>query len=503
MSPKNDQSMGIPMHGSPAPIDPAECLAALSRASQAMLEARHWYDGVDRLLAEIGRTLGVSRVWIFQLLEIEPMAVIQDYVFEWAPSAHYRQLTQRRFRFFASSLADPEYRRLVEERLAGKRHAFCVSSMAPGPLRENLESQAIRSMATVPIVVHGQWWGTLGIDDCEQAVSWEGPGLDLLTAASQLIAAALYRHQLTSRQRQIELFHKVADCGVWEVSLRNGRVWCSQALKVALGYPDTYPRLALRRLLSRVQPDDRRQLWHWLRICLANGRPQLRLDIRLRTGDGRWVWHELVAELQRDHLGQPNTLAGLILDISRRKHTEQRALAASELDALTGVLNRRGLERHLRDACQSGERLHLLLFDIDHFKQINDTYGHPVGDRLLKLLVRRIQRELRPDDALVRLGGEEFGIIVGGVDEPQAMALAERIRLRVCDRPFVLERQAGEVRLEIRLSISLGVAQQPDEARGHEDLLSLLMTRADQALYAAKRAGRNRTLHYQPDTAPL
>ncbi|QTF91004.1 GAF domain-containing protein, partial [Halomonas sp. BM-2019] len=361
--------MDLPMHGSPAPIDPAECLAALSRASQAMLEAEHWYDGVDRLLAEIGRTLGVSRVWIFQLLELQPTAVVQDYVFEWAPAAHYRQLTQRRFRFFSSSLADPEYRRLVEERQAGRRHAFCIPAMAPGPLRENLESQAIRSMATVPIVVHDQWWGTLGIDDCERAVSWEGPGLDLMTAASQLIAAALYRHQLTSRQRQIELFHRVAGCGVWEVSLRNGRVWCSQALKIALGYPDTYPRLALRRLLCRIQPDDRRELWHWVRTCLASGQPQLRLDIRLRTGDGRWVWHELVAELRRDHRGQPNSLAGLILDISQRKYTEQRALAASELDALTGVLNRRGLDRHLRDAWQTGERLHFLLFDIDHFKQ--------------------------------------------------------------------------------------------------------------------------------------
>ncbi|WP_261391999.1 GAF domain-containing protein [Halomonas sp. DP5N14-9] len=207
------------------------------------MTTEHWADGVDRLLAEIGPVTGASRVWILQVVEITPAKVVQDYVFEWASAEHHQLRSHYRGQLFATPRDEPEYQRLVEERLAGCRHNFCTPLMPEGPIRRHLESQSTLSMATVPIFVNGRWWGTLGVDDCERAVSWEGPGLDLLETAAQLIAAALYRYQLSHRSRQVELFHKVADCGVWEVSLRNGRVWCSQGLKLALGYPETYPRV--------------------------------------------------------------------------------------------------------------------------------------------------------------------------------------------------------------------------------------------------------------------
>lgn len=462
-----------------------------------MMSAEHWADGVDRLLAEIGPATGASRVWIFQLLELQPDAVVQDYVFEWAPSECYRQLNQRRFRFFSSSLEDPVYRRLIEERQAGKRHDFCVPAMPPGPFRANLESQAICSMATVPIFVNGYWWGTLGIDDCERPVSWEGPGLDLLEAAGQLISAALYRYQLNHRSRQIELFHKVADCGVWEVSLRNGRVWCSRALKKVLGYPETYPRVPLRRLLTLLHPDDRTRLWARLRGLRDGAEPaQFRLDVRLRLVDPSWVWHEIIAEIQCNELGHPVAVAGLLLDISRRKRDEELALAASRLDALTGALNRRGMAQHLEAIGPTTTSRHLILLDIDHFKQVNDTHGHLVGDALLQLLVQRIRHELRPADGLVRLGGEEFAILLADMRDDQALTLAERLRRRVAEEPFRVVMPADAPPLRVSMTISLGVARQCDD---RPDALEQVMARADQALYAAKRAGRNCALSCGPD----
>ncbi len=476
----------------PVPLDIAACLAALSRGGKSLMSAEHWADGVDRLLAEIGPATGASRVWVFQLLELQPDAVIQDYVFEWAPSDRYRQLNQRRFRFFSSSLEDPVYRRLVEERQAGKCHDVCVPTMSPGPFRANLESQAIRSMATVPIFVNGFWWGTLGIDDCERAVSWEGPGLDLLEAAGQLIAAALYRYQLTHRSRQIELFHKVADCGVWEVSLRNGRIWCSQGLKQVLGYPETYPRVPLRRLFARLHPEDRATLWSRLRRLRSGAEPaQFRLDVRLRLADSSWIWHEIIAEMQCNELGHPVAVAGLLLDISRRKRDEEQALAASQLDALTGALNRRGMAQHLEAVAPARLPRHLILLDIDYFKQVNDTHGHLVGDALLQLLVQRIRHELRPADGLVRLGGEEFAILLGDIQDDQALALAERLRRQVAETPFRVAMSADAPPLMVAMTISLGVARRCDD---RPDALEQMMAQADRALYAAKRTGRNCTL---------
>ncbi|MGL6251886.1 MAG: GAF domain-containing protein, partial [Billgrantia desiderata] len=160
----------------PIQPDAMRLLAALAKGSRALMRGRFWGDGVDALLGEIGQASGASRVWIFQLLELQDEAVIQDYVFEWAAKPRYRQLTQKRFRFFASVFDDPTYRRMVAERQRGMSQRFITERMAPGPLRENLESQQILSMVTVPIMVDGRWWGTLGIDDCERPLDWEGAG---------------------------------------------------------------------------------------------------------------------------------------------------------------------------------------------------------------------------------------------------------------------------------------------------------------------------------------
>lgn len=475
------------------PLIAEDCLTAFSRGSKALMTMEHWADGVYRLLTELGPVTGASRVWILQLVEIKPDKIIQDYVFEWASSERYRLLNQYRFRFFASSLDEPEYQRLVEERQMGCRHDFCTSMMPEGPIKRHLENQATLSMASVPIFVNGRWWGTLGVDDCERAVSWAGPGLDLLESAAQMIAAALYRYQLNHRSRQVELFHKVTDCGVWEVSLRNGRAWCSQGLKVALGYPETFPRMPVRRLAARLHPEDRAVVWSRLREARNAPEPtQFRLDARVRLADNAWSWYEIIAEMQYNEQGEPVALAGVLVDIGRRKQEEERAQAASERDALTGALNRRGLDRRMMECVATSSR-HLILFDIDHFKQINDTHGHLVGDALLEQLADRLQHELRPEDCLIRLGGEEFAVLASDMRDEQAMALADRLRRRVADTPFCVEVPGEGSAVLASMTISLGVARQ---SRDDAEALGQLMAEADQALYAAKHAGRNTLVAY-------
>jgi len=228
------------------------------------------------------------------------------------------------------------------------------------------------------------------------------------------------------------------------------------------------------------------------------GSAQFRLDARLRLAGHAWVWHEIIAEFQHDEQGRPVAIAGLLLDISRRKQHEEQALAASQLDALTGALNRRGLARHLEGAEQDAMDRHLILLDIDHFKQINDTHGHPVGDALLRLMVKRLRHELRPDDCLVRLGGEEFAVLIGGMQDDQALALAERLRRRVAEAPFHVDVPGGG-QARVAMSISLGIARQSGDA---PDPLGQMMAQADQALYAAKHAGRNRVLTHAAEPLP-
>ncbi|MCG6656596.1 diguanylate cyclase [Halomonas campisalis] len=474
--------------------DASRLLAALASGSRELIDAYFWSKGVDALLGELGRASGVSRVWIFQLIELQPDAVVQDYVFEWAAAPRYRQLMQKRFRFFSMIFDDPVYRRMVEERQRGEAQHFITQSIPPGPLRDNLASQGIHSMVTVPIMVEGRWWGTLGFDDCERALDWQGSGMHALKVAAELIASALYRQRLTSRRRQLELFQQVTDCGIWEIDPHSASTWCSRALLRSLGYPDRYAHLPLRRLLAHIVAEDRRRLWKQLRESLSARLSSWRLDVRLIGADGQRRWHEIVAEAVYDDQQRLRSLAGLVIDISQRKRGEEIAQEAAEYDELTGVMNRRGLSRHLAETLSSGcSPHHLMLVDIDHFKPVNDRYGHPAGDALLRQLASRLGNELRPTDGLARLGGEEFVVVTCGLSRPQVLALAERLRARIADAPFQLGGgQGGQASpLKVPITISVGIAELPtDQELRHGQAMAI--ARADQALYAAKHAGRNR-----------
>lgn len=154
----------------------------------------------------------------------------------------------------------------------------------------------------------------------------------------------------------------------------------------------------------------------------------------------------------------------------------------SSLDSLTGALNRRTCERILRDELERAERydrsLGVALFDVDHFKRINDRYGHPAGDDVLRDIAHRVRSTLRKSDALVRWGGEEFLVLLPETDAGGAMAAAERIRRLVGDDP---------AELGVHTTISVGVASW---RRGEDG--AALIQRADDRLYRAKREGRNR-----------
>ncbi len=153
------------------------------------------------------------------------------------------------------------------------------------------------------------------------------------------------------------------------------------------------------------------------------------------------------------------------------------------VDSLTGLHNRRAFDEHLpREVARSqrlGEPFCLLMIDIDHFKRLNDTYGHPAGDAVLRSVARAIAGCTRPSDLVARYGGEEFAVVLSGIDSGQALAVAERIRRQVA---------LAETGLH-RVTVSVGVAQYQPSAG---DDAELLLSRADQALYAAKHGGRNR-----------
>lgn len=157
----------------------------------------------------------------------------------------------------------------------------------------------------------------------------------------------------------------------------------------------------------------------------------------------------------------------------------------ARLDPLTGVLNRRsffeGAEREFNRACRYGTIFSVLLLDIDHFKRINDTYGHLTGDRALMTLTSAISNTLRNVDFLGRYGGEEFVILLPETEAPEALNVAERIRSLVAEISIPTQKDP------LRMTISVGVAVY----ESNDATVDNILDRADRALYQAKAKGRN------------
>jgi two-component system cell cycle response regulator len=198
-----------------------------------------------------------------------------------------------------------------------------------------------------------------------------------------------------------------------------------------------------------------------------------------------------------DYLMRPvdrqELIARVCTQIRRHRYTERlrtnvrASMAMAITDALTGLYNRRYLETHLSraftQAANRGRVMSVLTLDVDFFKSVNDTYGHDAGDRVLQEMAARLRAVIRNSDLACRTGGEEFVVVLSGTDLQTAERVGERVRKVVAAKPFL-----AAPGCQLSVTVSLGVASLQSVEDAPEDLLR----RADQALYRAKREGRNR-----------
>ena len=190
-------------------------------------------------------------------------------------------------------------------------------------------------------------------------------------------------------------------------------------------------------------------------------------------------------------------LQGVVNDITERKTAEVAARKTAMTDALTGLSNRLGFETKLRELLARGHRrsrqgLALILIDLDFFKQVNDTYGHDAGDRVLIHFSRLLERAVRKSDMIGRLGGDEFVILLDCIDQATVLEKIARQIIASVANPIDI----GQGRTA-RIGSSIGVALLQGEAIDREQLLK----KADEAMYQAKQSGRN-TYHLYIETGP-
>lgn len=237
-------------------------------------------------------------------------------------------------------------------------------------------------------------------------------------------------------------------------------------------------------LQSVCHHDDCDHLNDQLYDLVTGGMPSFQTEIRFVHPDSRITWAMQSVSLVSD-AGSPLYFIVQVQDITARRSAEAQLVYLSQFDHLTGLHNRthvtRMLEKSLALGRQDGLGVAVMFIDLDNFKLVNDTLGHAAGDTLLKEAARRLRASVRESDVVGRIGGDEFVIVLTGIDKAETAQRVARNLLQSMERPVLIDEQ------EVWLTISIGVSLYPSDANTAERLLAA----ADNAMYRAKELGKN------------
>ena len=295
------------------------------------------------------------------------------------------------------------------------------------------------------------------------------------------------RQALRKRERQLQVL--MDNLPGMAYRCRYDRHWTmlfvSQGCARLTGYePEDLINNRVASYASLMDEEDSERILAEVQAALDNDESfSLEYGLTRQDGSRIWVWERGRGVEEEDGTV---VLEGIVLDISDRKTLENELEEMATRDPLTGLFNRREMSRVLEEELDRARRyqrpMAVLWVDFDHFKDVNDTFGHAAGDSVLRSISRLLLGSVRSVDAIGRFGGEEFVIVLPEMDLEEARDTAERLRRKVAEKPQPLGN--GQ---EVPLTISVGVAVYPD----HGQTASTLCAAADKAMYLAKQRGRN------------
>ncbi|MDY0064170.1 MAG: diguanylate cyclase [Bacilli bacterium] len=280
--------------------------------------------------------------------------------------------------------------------------------------------------------------------------------------------------------------------GHWYWNIKSNQVTFNPLKVTNLGYredeiPHTVP---YQFFTEKLHPDDHQRTMKAMMDHLYGKSPVYETEYRIQTRDGKYRWYYDRGKItKRDENNKPVFLAGIVFDITEKKLKEEQLQMANQdltvqslIDPLSNIANRRGLmlrlEEEVKEFKEKKNPLTIILFDIDHFKQINDTKGHLVGDEVIKEVSRLIQKGIRDIDMVGRYGGEEFLVILKNTNENIGRIIANRIREAIASHPFK----------DLTVQVSGGVSEYLGTS------IADFIQDADDKLYQAKKSGRNKII---------
>jgi diguanylate cyclase (GGDEF)-like protein/PAS domain S-box-containing protein len=271
-----------------------------------------------------------------------------------------------------------------------------------------------------------------------------------------------------------------APIGMALVGLEGQWLDVNQALCDLVGY--SQDELLARTFQDLTHPDDLDADLALVEDVLAGRRATYQMHKRYLHADGRVIWIQLSVSVATDEDGRPLHFISQIQDCTEQRELEQRLRHQAEHDPLTGLANRRRfeveLERQIERCSRHPESAALAVIDLDGFKAVNDSHGHAAGDKLLTVVAGALRRRVRSTDVAARIGGDEFAVILIGVDEPAAATAAAALATAIAEHSLATG---------LGTTASVGVAMIEPGSSADE-----LFARADREMYAAKRGERRR-----------
>ena len=371
------------------------------------------------------------------------------------------------------------------------------------PAEEVPRMLALMDTRRVKFHDHGVWrhkrkdGSLLDIHVASSDIDWSGrhARLALLRDVTQVVVAeaavADYQNRLERSQKALAAAQSVAHIGSWDFDVTNGQAIWSDELYNIYGLERDAFGCRPGALWEFDHPEDVAEVRRKYDEACVTGKPYSMIH-RLVRPDGNIRWVHEIGQFEYDADGQPIREVGTIQDVTEKKEAEDRLAFLAHFDTLTGlpnrVLLRDRLDQNVARASRVGSLGAVMFLDLDHFKRVNDSLGHSAGDTLLKEVAKRLGSAMREGDTVCRYSGDEFLIVVDGLESLDSVADVATRTLASVAKPLVIDGR------EISSTASIGISIYPNDGVDMETLVK----HADVAMYQAKTEGRSAFRFYQP-----
>ncbi|QWG14486.1 EAL domain-containing protein [Bradyrhizobium sediminis] len=459
-------------------------LEAIARSAKELLRASDLTRSIPKVLEHIGLATSVGRM---HMLEVDPTGpidegrIISHNLWSAAGISTPAGFNDARGRTMVEVGLQSWIPKLMRgESVAGLARDF------EDPVRRFFELGGVKSAVAVPVFAEDQWWGLIGFDDCRSERKWSPREIDALRTLAELVGAAITQTRRLQKFSDANRIVENSPTMLYRLSAQPpfGLIYLSQNVR-RYGYDAEELLASPSRWMQLIESEYHPAIAADIKSIIEGRVDSTLLEFRLKKSDGSLVWLEGRGYAVRDEKHRLVAIEGVLNDITERKSADEKIAAMVRTDLLTGLANRAAFIERLQLAFARSQRganpfaVHYL--DLDHFKDINDTLGHPAGDALLRAVADRLRGCVRETDLVARFGGDEFAVLQDDISDLVGVeAMATKIGASLA-APFSIDGN------QVHTTASIGIVPYDSDADGPE----AMMRKADLALYRAKDEGRN------------